>query len=318
MRARSGGRIDLRACACGVAVAEDLAVLLNHPVLDRVTTCVHRGLLSLGPTPLREHCGNKRAPGSTGYVDNFRAARSTNRPEPVGAPRRASRRPPDPSGPRAAHRDPVCAASHAVAKQASRGLVRCVGGVRRTVPERCGCGRGPARRSAPNSSRGPPSQSARISGHGPPSQSARISGRMSGRVPGVSTVIRPLRRARPSTRVRRLSASDTGRVGAAVDAVPMPARRVHEGRAEPAPRCAVDTAPPQACDMGRPEIGWRGAISSSTLPPRPEWPGGVTPEGGGVPPLFRTLDSDARSHATAEHPPIGAAAPPVRSPFRGQ
>nr|EJJ02219.1 hypothetical protein JVH1_0241 [Rhodococcus sp. JVH1] len=54
MRARSGGRIDLRACACGVAVAEDLVVLLNHPVLDRVTTCVHRGLLSLGPTPLRE------------------------------------------------------------------------------------------------------------------------------------------------------------------------------------------------------------------------------------------------------------------------
>ena len=58
----------------------------------------------------------------------------------------------------------------------------------------------PARRSAPNSGRGPPSQSAR----------------MSGPVPGVSTVIRPLRRhvSHPAEpRVRRRSASATGRVG---------------------------------------------------------------------------------------------------------
>lgn len=152
--------------------------------------------------------------------------------------------PGDPGSQRSARRSPrpgVCR----IARRGEAGIQGDSFAVSAVFAARCrsgaGAARGPARRSAPNSSRGPPPQS------------ARISGRMSGRVPGVSTVIRPLRRARPSTRVRRLSASDTGRVGAAVDAVPMPARRVHEGRAEPAPRCAVDTAPPQACDMGVPK-----------------------------------------------------------------
>jgi len=152
--------------------------------------------------------------------------------------------PGDPGSQRSARRSPrpgVCAASHAVARQASRGT--------RSLCRRCSPHGAGAVRVLPRTR--PPQRSEQQSRTPAAERSNQRSNERSSS--GRFEVIRPLRRARPSTRVRRLSASDTGRVGAAVDAVPMPARRVHEGRAEPAPRCAVDTAPPQGCDMGVPK-----------------------------------------------------------------
>ena len=151
---------------------------------------------------------------------------------------------PDHSSLRVAHRDPVCA-SQVGARSVSGELVRCVAGV---SAWRCSPHLAERRGAAVDQ----PVAALRtaVADRVAERPNERSSGR---RFHRGSTAAASRSDTRPSMRVRRLAVSDTGRGRRlSVEAVPMPPRGPWRACFTTS-RCAVETASPQACDMGVPK-----------------------------------------------------------------